>query len=107
MAAICVAKENELVIERLRLGPVVLDPEEPPDLSTQMWKLALSYISQSLRQACSDVALLVQKVALLGITKEAHTMVQSLEKGLTEQGDPVLCLGCFDRETGWICRSCR
>lgn len=74
MAATCIAKETDLIIERLRFGPGALDPEEPPDLSTQIWKLALSYISQSRRQACSDVALLVQKVALLGVTKEAHSL---------------------------------
>lgn len=79
MAAACIAKETELIIERLRCDSYVLDPEEPPNQSTQIRKLALSYMQGP--QSCSDVALLVQKAALLGITVEAHLMAENLRKG--------------------------
>ncbi|KAI5003982.1 hypothetical protein ZWY2020_031225 [Hordeum vulgare] len=86
--------EYLISVERLRLGPDVLDPEEPLDLSTEIQKLAVSYISQSRRQACSDVALLVQKVSMLGMTNEAHTVVQNLTKldVLTEKLDGFVAL---------------
>lgn len=77
IAAACVAKETELIIERLGCDPRLLDPEESPHESTRVRKLALSCM-QGLHQDCSDAALLVRKAALLGITIEAGLMAQHL-----------------------------
>lgn len=76
IAATCVAKESELIVERLSCHPSLLDPEESPHESTQIRMFALSCMKGS--QACSDAALLVKKAALLGITIEAGLMTRNL-----------------------------
>ncbi|KAF6999929.1 hypothetical protein CFC21_015903 [Triticum aestivum] len=77
IAAACVAKETELIIERMGCDPGLLDPEESPHESTRVRKLGLSCM-QGPHQDCSDAALLVRKAALLGITIEAGLMAQDL-----------------------------
>jgi hypothetical protein len=52
-----------MIIKRLKLGSRVLDPEEPPNQSTQIRQLALRCMEG---YPCnSDVALLALNVALL------------------------------------------
>uniref|UniRef100_A0A453B0F5 Uncharacterized protein n=1 Tax=Aegilops tauschii subsp. strangulata TaxID=200361 RepID=A0A453B0F5_AEGTS len=77
IAAACVAKETELIIERLGCDPGLLDPEESPHESTRVRELALNCM-QGPHQDCSDADLLVRKAALLGITIEAGLMAQDL-----------------------------
>jgi hypothetical protein len=54
----CIAKETELITERLGRGSSVPDPEERPNQSTQIRQLALSYMSKE-EQRCQYVHLII------------------------------------------------
>lgn len=79
-AAKCIAKETELILQKLRHGSSAPDPEDPTNLSTQIRELAFSYMYEE-EQGCQSVAAIVHLVinaVLVGIAKEAELMCVNL-----------------------------